>query len=308
MANQSPFTGASDAAGGILLLPEQGGVLTEGLLQRAGALSLAGDARATSSRKTQFQVWKGKPTAEFVDEAGTKPVTGAEFGAGTLNIKKVASIVVFTDEMIEDLQAGDLNVLVDGGIRDAIAQKLDAHAIGLEAGSPISTQFDDALTETTQRVNLSSTAQDAFALAVSAAMGSLEANGYTDFAALVPTDFARHLRDARTQGVSGGGTASPTLTNLPQGLYQQINDPLYGIPRAASSNLATLASGGTVGVVWARQNQHVRVRRDVYVSKSNEATVGGTSLWQTDMQAARYVTRQGQFIHDLNRAVVKIVK
>jgi hypothetical protein len=34
--------------------------------------------------------------------------------------------------------------------------------------------------------------------------------------------------------------------------------------------------------------------------------VGGTSLFQNDLTALRYVTRLGYWVHDLNRAVVNI--
>lgn len=310
MANNTPLSGLSDAAGGIILPEAQGQILTNGVLQQSGALSIAGDKRTTSSRREAFAIWNGTPTAEFVGEGGTKPVTGAEFGGGTLNIKKVASIVTFTDEMIEDVQSGDLNILVDSGVRDAIADVVDANAIGLDSGSAITGAFDSELVGTTQTVEYNASVQDGLALAVSAAMGSLEANGYSDLAILHSADVARHLRDARVTGVSGGGTASATVSALSQGLYQPNGDPFYGLPRAVSTNLNTLSeaagAGKTVAVVVARNNLHVRIRHDVRVSRSNEATVGGTSLWQNDLTGLRYVTRLGFYVHDLNRAVVKI--
>lgn len=296
MANQSPLSGLSDAAGGILLPTEQGGLLVEAALVQAGAFAIAGDKRATSSRKTAFQIWKGRPRSEFVGEGGTKPVTGAELGGGTLNIKKVATIVVFTDDMLEDLQNGDLNVLVDGGIRESIADTIDADAV---EGS----QFDSQLSDSTLSVAMGAT-QDGLAKAVSAAMGSLNANGYTDLGILIGADVPQHIRDARV--VPGGGTTG--LVAGTQAQYQDFGDPLYGLPRAVSTNVDTIAAGGTVAYVVSRPNLHVRIRRDVTVKPSSEATVGGTSLYQTDMTAARYVTRQGFWIHDINRAVVKITK
>jgi HK97 family phage major capsid protein len=310
MANNTPFSGLTDAAGGILLPEAQGQLLTNGVLQEAGALTLAGDARSTSSRREAFAIWNGTPTAEFVGEGGTKPVTGGEFGGGTLNIKKVASIVTFTDEMIEDVQNGDLNVLVDSGVRTAIADIVDAHAVGKDSGTNITGSFDSELTATTQTVEYNASNQDGLALAVSAAMGSLEANGYRDLGVLVPGDVARHLRDARITGVSGGGTAAATVTALSQGLYAPNTDPFYGIPRAVSTNLNTLSESAgankVIAVVVSRPNLHVRIRHDVRVKLSNEATVGGTSLYQNDLTALRYVTRLGFWVHDLNRAVVAI--
>lgn len=311
MANNTPLSGLSDAAGGILLPPEQGALLTNGVLQEAGAIALAGDARTTSSRREAFTIFNGTPTAEVVGEGGTKPVTGAEFAGGTLNIKKIASIITFTDEMIEDVQNGDVNILVDSGVRNAIADVADANLVGKDSGTNIVGAFDSELTSTTQTVEVDLSKQDGLQIAVSAAMGSLEANGYrSNIGILHSADTARYIRDARTIGVSGGGTASVTSTNLPVGLYANPADPFYGLERFVSTNLNTLSEAAgankVVAVVAARDNIHVRVRHDVRVARSNEATVGGTSLWQNDLTGLRYVTRLGAWVHDLNRAVVAI--
>jgi HK97 family phage major capsid protein len=304
VANATPLSGLSDAAGGILLPAAQGQLLTNGILQEAGAIALAGDARTTSSRKETFAIWNGTPTAEFVGEGGTKPVTGAEFAGGTLNIKKVASIVTFTDEMLEDVQNGDLNILVDSGVRSAIADVVDAHAVGKDSGTNITGSFDSELTSTTQVVEADLSKPDGLQLAVSAAMGSLEANGYRqNLGILHSADTARYIRDARLTTV-GAGTATA------EALYQPVTDPFYGIPRFVSTNLNTLSetagANKAVAVVAYRPNLHVRIRHDVRVKPSNEATVGGTSLYQNDLTALRYVTRLGFWAHDLDRSVVVI--
>jgi HK97 family phage major capsid protein len=303
MANNTPLSGLSDAAGGIVLPEAQGALLTNGLLRETGAIALAGDSRTTSSRREAFAIWNGNPTAEVVGEGGTKPVTGGEFAGGTLNIKKIASIVTFTDEMLEDVQSGDLNVLVDSGVREAIADVADANLLGLDSGTAITGAFDSELVGTTQVVELG-TGPDALQVAVSAAMGSLEANGYNaNLGILASGDVARYVRDARLFTV-GAGTATA------QGLYQNPADPFYGLERFTSTNLNTLAetagAGKTVAVVAYRPNIHVRIRHDVRVKPSQEASVGGTSLYQNDLTALRYVTRLGAWVHDLNRAVVKI--
>lgn len=312
MANQIPLSGLSDAAGGYLLPDEQGQLLTTGILNQAAAFSVAGDVRTTSSRRTEFPIWLGEPTAGFVGEAGTKLVTGAEFGQGTLNIKKVASIVLFTDEQIEDVQNGDLNVLVDSGVRDAISKVVDQHAIGRNNGNAVTGSFDTELCNTTSKVELDLSKQDGLALAVSAAMGTLESNGYTDasnMALILASDASRHLRDARQ---TSGGTASATAQA--QSLYVPNVDPLYGLERSFSSNLDRISnaatSNATVALLVYKPNLHVRVRSDITVSASSEATVhdgtGLRNLWQENLTGLRYETRVGFFVHDLNRSVVKI--
>jgi len=304
MANQIPFSGASNAAGGYLLPTEQGDLLTNAILQESGALSLAGDARATSTRKTQFNIWLGAPTAEFVGEGASKPVTGGELSQTNLNVKKVASIVMFTDEQREDVANGDLDVLVDSGVRSAISDVIDANAIGKDSGTNITGAFDNMLRSTTTTVELG-TAGDSLALAVSAAMAKLEENGYKDqgqMALLLGTGVKKHIRDAR----AAVETTSP--------IYGSDRDPTYGIETHYSSNLNTFGeSAGAnkiVGFLVHKPNLHVRIRKDVTVDATNQATINDGStdrhLWQENLYALRYETRLGFLIHDLNRAVCAI--
>jgi len=63
-------------------------------------------------------------------------------------------------------------------------------------------------------------------------------------------------------------------------------------------------------LVVHRPNLHVRIRKDVTVSVSTEATVSdGTTdrnAFEENLTVIRYETRLGFLVHDLNRAVVKI--
>jgi hypothetical protein len=308
MANRIPIAQTPPQAGGYLLPPEQGEILTQGILMEAGAIALAGDRRATSAIKTQFPIWLGQPTAAPVGEGATKPVTGAEFGQAVMNVKKFASIVLFTDEMIQDVQGGDLNVLVDSGVRQAINDVIDAHAAGIDSGVAITSVFDEWLAHTTATVEYDQSKPDGLQLAVSAAMGILEGNGYGDqsqMGVLLGFGFAQKLRDARS-------TLDPSMPIFGVGSGR---DPLYGLSSFISTNL-TLASaapgaGSVLGFVAYRPNIHVRVRRDVTVSTSSEATINdGTAdrkLFQENLTAVRYETRLAFMVHDINRAVVKIV-
>ncbi len=305
MANQIPLSGATSAAGGFVLPVDQGEILTNGLLRESGAIQAVGDAKATARRSELFTIWLGKPTAGFVGEGARKPVTGAEFGQTSLAVKKVATIVPMTDEWREDLEAGEVNALVDDGVRDAIAEVIDANIIGKAAGTNLATNFDTMLRSSTATVELANSGGDRLRLAVSAAMGTLEANGYgnpADMALILATDVAQHIRDAR----SAVDTTNPVYDD---------SDPFYGIQRSFSSNLNTLgtaaAANVVVGFLVHKPNLHLRIRKDVTVAVSNEATVNDGSsdrfLFQEDMTALRYVTRLGFMVHDLNRAVVQLV-
>lgn len=394
MTNYIPFqggTGSGDStfgpSGGYLLPPEQGEILVNGILLETGAINLAGDARSTTSRRTQFPVWLGQPDAAFVGEGGTKPLTGASFAQAILDIKKVASIYVLTDEMVEDLQNGDLNVLADAGVRQGIAKVIDQAAVGIA-----SRQFNSSLCLGDNSTNFPTpvligsdtvtSVDDRLQKAVSAAMGKLEANGYGDPAqmgVLLGFGWQQVLRDARmTDGrpIYDGGTFAGQSIDPLYGLERghstalgnasdaQISITLggtsgtatvgasdkvkalngYGVVQSgnvigvvtavnASTGVLTFTGGGTLttsdklnspkAVVVHRPNLHVRVRSDVSVAVSNEATLttlpndgppstenGGSpttvSMFQNNLVAVRYETRLGFLIHDPARAVVAI--
>jgi Phage capsid family len=306
MANRIPLAESPLAAGGYLLPVEQGDILTNAILLESGAIALAGDKRATAAFKSQFTIWLGTPTAGPVGEGAAKPVTGAEFGQTTMDVKKFASIVLFTDEMIEDVQSGDLNVLVDSGVRTAINDAIDAHAIGMDSGAAISSVFTSNLAAAPTTVEYDQALPDGLQRAVSAAMGLLEGAGYGDQAnmgVLLGAGFQQLIRDARS-------TVDAAVE-----VYGPGRDPLYGLTSFTSTNLSpassTPAAGVTLGFVVHRPNLHVRIRKDVTVSTSTEATVNdGTAdrkLFQEDLTAVRYETRLAFLIHDLPNAVVKII-
>jgi hypothetical protein len=304
MANQIPLSGATSSAGGYLIPDRPAELLINGLLKEAGTIEQVGDARATSSRREIYPIWLGQPTASFVGEGARKPVTGAELGQTSLAVKKIATIVPLTEEFVEDLQYDTFNALVDAGVRTAIRDVVDANMIGKSSGANITGNFDTMLRSTTSTVELANSGGDRLRLAISSAMGILEANGYGDrsnIGVILPADVPQHIRDART----AFDATTPVYSD---------SDPFYGLPVSYSTNLNTLgaatATGSIVGFVVARNNLHVRIRRDVTVAVSNEATINdGTSdrfMWQEDMQALRYVTRLGFMAHDLNRAVVAL--
>jgi hypothetical protein len=126
------------------------------------------------------------------------------------------------------VQGGDLNVLVDSGVRTAINEVVDAHVVGKSAGTNLTTSFDNAWRATTQTVEYDGTKADGARARVSAAMGKLEANGYgnpSNMGVLLGTGFAQVLRDARS---SNDTTAA---------VYARGRDPLYGLTSAYSTNL-----------------------------------------------------------------------
>ena len=300
MANQIPLSGSSDEAGAHLLPTPLVETVVEQIQRESGTLSLV-DTATTSSRKEVIPVFKGRPQASFVDEGAAKPVDGAEFGSTTLNVKKMAVIVPFTDEILADAQ-DDPRALVTTDLVGAFADLADAHILGLSAGSAISSAFDSDLAgDAGDSVELGADG-DNLRKAVSAALGVLESNGYgAANSVLWAGDAAQQIRDARSQDDN-------TVA-----VYNGA-DPNYGLNSALSTNLASISSaeeGDVVGVVFDSSHTRFRVRSDLALTVSNQAayTQGGelVSAFENNVTLLRWEMRAGFVITD-PRAVVAITK
>ena len=305
MANAIPLLEGTDASGGYLVPDEivQGAFL-RGLDRQSAVASLA-KVRRVNGKRAQLVEYVGRPTAAFVAEGAAKAATGAEYAQVTLDIKKIASIVMYTEELIEDAQ-DDPTVLINNDVRAAFADLIDSHALGRNAAGTIVSQFNSELSETTQTVELG-TGGDALAVAVSSAAATIEANGYTANGAILANDGRKHLRDART-------TADAAVPLYSAG-YTQPADSLYGIPLRYTTNLQTFAGSATtgrvVGVVGDFSHALFGIRNEIRVKFSDQATVdvSGTKhdLWQQNKVAALWEARVGFVAHDLSRSFVAII-
>lgn len=308
MPNQMPLSTAVNAAGGYLVEPALGDALIEKVQRSNAALQMAGDVQRITTNRFEWPVYLGRPTAAFVGEAAPKPATGAEFGQLILNIKKIATTVLYTTEVLEDARI-DPQVLVNPDVEAAFGDLIDRHIIGTHAGGAdvtptFTTSFNAALANTTQTVELG-TGSDAFALALSQAMGVLEGNGYEPNGVLSALDARGHLRDARdTQG-------RPLYTDN----FQDANPTLYGLQARFTSNMdgfpAGLVGGAgspakTVAIVGDFTNLKVRIRRDLYTQTFREATINGVNLAETNQVAVQWEMRLGAQVFDLNRSFVRI--
>lgn len=301
MANNSPLNIGTDAAGGFLFQEEYGQQFIDGIRREAAVASLARVDRLIGKRQ-KYTIYGGRPTVSFVDEGAEKPVTGAEFSQLTLNVKKLAAIVVYTQELLEDAQ-DDPRVLINQDLAAAFAQKIDAHALGYEAGSAITSSFDSELAASTATNELGS-GGDAIAKAVSEAMEDVEAAGYTPNGLILASDAKAALRDAR-QTVE---TAQPVYTPG----YTQGPDSIYGLPISYSSNLDGFpaGSGKVAGVVGDFSQAVLGIRMDLTARVSDQATVniGGTqhNLFQRNEVAVLWETRVGFVAHDVDGAFAVI--
>lgn len=302
MPNYTPLAEGAQASGGYLVRPVYQETLMLGL-QRESAVFKVANLTRVGTNKVIHSEYVGRPTAAFVAESGDKPVTGAEFAELTINIKKIATTVLFTEEMLDDA-VEDPRRFVGPDVVGAITDLIDQHALGMAGASQVTTSFDAMLRSTTANVELGTTG-DAFAIAVSAAMSTIEGNGYTPTAILAASDMRGLLRDARA-------TTETTTPVFTQG-YQREPDTVYGLPIVWTSNLDALPAGANkiAAIVLDGRQALGAIRNDIRVKTSDQATVtvGGTprNLWQKNETAILWETRIGFNVHDINRSVVRIM-
>jgi HK97 family phage major capsid protein len=303
MANAIPLLEGTDASGGYLVRDTYGQTLQNTIQRLSPTMSLANVDRVPGKRQI-YTVYAGRPTAAFVNEGAAKPVTGAEFTTMQVNVKKIATNVLYTEELLEDA-VQDPTVLVSADVQGAFADLIDAHMLGYQAGTQISTSFDGMLRSTTTTVEYVQANQDAVPAAVSAAMALIEANGGTPNGVVLNPDAKAVLRAARDT------TGRPLLTD---GFTLQP-DSFYGLGLRYSTNLPALAgtagAGRVVGIVGDFTHALAVMRKDISVRMTDTATVdvSGTlhHLWQQNKVAFQWEQRLGFNVHDINRMFVAII-
>jgi HK97 family phage major capsid protein len=309
MANNIPMLEGVDGAGGYLVPDSYGETLRDTILREAAVGALAKRERVAGKRQ-KYTVYTGRPVAGFTAEGAKKSVTGAGFSQLSVDIKKITATVIYTEELLEDA-VEDPRVLVNADVEGSIADVIDAHALGMAGGVPITTNFNNALSGTTNTVEYDATKPDGLALAVSQAMAKIEAAGGNPSGLILPSDARAHFRDAR-----GPATTSAAATPLyTDGFAQTVTPQMWGLNPQFSTNLSGITgaagAGKIVGIVGDFSHAIMAMRKDVGVRFTDQATldVGGTlyHLWQQNEIAAQWETRVGFVTHDLNRMFVAIV-
>jgi|GEM_PF-2821952 len=306
MANAIPLLKGTDASGGYLVRDTYGQTLLNTIQRNSAVLQLSRVDQVVGKRQ-KYSVYAGRPTAAFVAEGAAKGTSGAEFSELTLNVKKIATQVLYTQELLEDAQE-DPRVLINADVEAAFAALVDAHAIGKDTGTNLTTSFDNSLRQTTQTVELGADGgSDRIAVAISVAMEKIEANGGTPSGIILGSDGRAQLRDARATVE----TATPVYTDG----FNREPDSLYGLNLAYSTNLskfsASAAATKIVGIVGDFSHSIAVVRKDLTVRTSDQATVDvdGTlhHLWQQNKTAFQWEMRVGYGIHDRDRMFVAII-
>jgi len=236
-------------------------------------------------------------TADWVDAMAVKPKSKVEFGYKVLTAEKLAVIVPFEDQLLEDADR-DVAGIVRSDITDAMAEAMDQTFLGYSATSP----FADSVSGNTPAGHSVAygTGVD-LAADANTAMGAIEEHGY------VPTGWVCHqriksylrgLRDANNNPIF-----VPSLTS-------DAPDTLYGLPIYYTCNAQASGSPGTYELLVADW-RHVFIgdKRSLEITRATEATVtlSGTAinLWERDMTAIRAVLRVAFGINE-NNALAKV--
>ena len=310
MANQIPLLEGTNLAGGFLVPDNFNGLaFNRGINRQSAVLSMPGlRIRRVNGKREQFTEYVGRPTVATVAEGADKAATGAEYAQVTCDIVKAAGIVLYTEELIDDAQE-DPTILINADIREAFADYIDSNALGRNAAGQIVGSFNSELSETTQTVELGNTGGDRVAVAVSAAMALVEANGYTPTGVILAWDARQHFRDARM-----ATETTQQVYSDQSGNFVQPSPTLFGLPIGYTTNLQTIAgaaaAGRVVGVVGDFSQALLAIRNDIRLKFSDQATVNvsGTDhrLWQANKVASLWEMRMGFVAHDLNRAFAAI--
>jgi HK97 family phage major capsid protein len=310
MPNAVPLLEGTAGSGGYLVPDNFNGLLFErGINRQSAIIGMPGlRVRRVSGKREKFTEYVGRPTVATVAEGADKPVTGAEYAEVTCDIVKAATIVMYTEELIEDAQE-DPTILINQDVRAAFSDYIDSNALGRNAAGTIVGAFNSELSETTQTIELGATA-DRVALAVSGAMGLVEGNGYNPTGIVLAHDAKQHFRDARM-----ATETTQQVYAAQEGQFVQPTPTLYGLPIGYTTNLQTLAgtaaAGRVVGIVGDFSQALLAIRNDIRIKFSDQATVdvGGTQhrLWQQNKVASLWEMRLGFVVHDLNRAFAAII-
>lgn len=318
MANQIPLAEGTSAAGGALVRPEYAEVIQQAIARLNPAMNLVNVVRRNMrSNQVTWPIYLGRATAGFVGEGADKPITGAEFSTHNLYVKKMATNVVYTEEILEDAVENP-EALVNDDVESAFANLTDQHIVGTHPGGAntqayLDTSFDGVNTganqlclgNTTQTVELG-TGQDAYAVALSSAIATIEGNGGMPNGILGALDLKGHLRDARdTQGrplyTEGFQNSSPGV----YGLNAAFTTSLDGFPAGVQGGAGSKAK--ILGIVGDFRFAKAVVRKQLVVRRTTEGQVGTHNAFEENKVIVQWDFRMGFSVYDLNRMFVAII-
>lgn len=234
--------------------------------------------------------------ATNVAEAAVKPETTTTLSSYQLVAQKMATFVIFSEELLAEGTGVDLIELHRDVIEQRFALAIDQHALGLTGGPFGSENLAAAATAAGagHTVVLTGTiaAPTAVHTAVASAMGAVEGKDYAPNGILLK----RRLKGVlRTTTTTGSPVVQATITDdIEPTMY---GEPVYFLGRAA---FPADAASTIQGVVGDFSQYVVGIRDELRFSLHNEGTVAGVNLLETNQVALRAEMRLGAKVLDAN--------
>lgn len=238
----------------------------------------------------------------WVDAMAVKTKDAPTFELVTLTAEKMAVIVPFEDQLLEDADTNMAN-LVKTDVVGAFIEAIDRTFLGYEVTTP----FNDSLSGNTPASHTIpyGTDTDDFVGDISAAMATAEADGF-EITGMISHPRLKHLlRNLRdSQG-------RPIYTENLGDCSPRERYCVFGIPICFTRQAAAQSSPAGYEILMAHfPYVFVGDRTGLTIAVSNEATLTQSSedninLFEQDMTAYRFVVRKGFTIKDDN-ALAKV--
>jgi len=240
--------------------------------------------------------------AYFVDAMARKPKDKPTFEKKIITAEKIAVIVPFEDELLEDADV-DIAALVEDDTGKAFIELFDRAAMGYEPTSPYGASLS-ANTPAAATIPFGSGVD--LAADVSEAISAIEVAGFDGPTGMIANPAIKHLlrnlRDADNNPIYTQNLDSCTprdrycLWGIPICFTRQA--PLWGSPEGYE----ILMAYGPYVFVGDRTGMRVTVSHEATLTQDNMDDI---NLFEDDMSALRFVMRKGFQIKQ-NDALAKV--
>ena len=227
--------------------------------------------------------------AFWTDEGAKKSSSGITLGVIELALKKLAVIIPFTDELMEDT-ALNLTDLISSSVARAMAKKEDA-AFFNGTGTPYTGLFNETTVNIvrTASTTMTTVTTDQLQDLIDATPSEYAADGKFLLNRLYMSVF-RKMKDTTGRYLFSDATAGSPATLMG---YEAIVSDVAPVPGTAGTNKPILAFGDfkTAGIVTTKGDLAVKFLDQATVYDTDNSTE--INLAQQDMSALRFVERVG---------------
>ena len=234
--------------------------------------------------------------AFWVDAMAVKTKDAPSFEPYFLRAEKIAVIVPFEDQLLEDMDT-DLVALVKDDVSGAFVETLDRTYMGYEISSP----FGDSLSGNTPLDHIVPYGTDVDIVGdISEAISTVEMHGFDITGMITHKRLKHYLRNLRDKNIQPIFTQDLAACN-PRERYCVL-----GIPICFTNQVAADDSPAGYEILMAYFDYVIigdRTGLEVYMSREATLTQGSAepiNMFEQDMTAYRFVMRKGFVIKDDN--------